>query len=122
MILGVIRKTILWGLALWMLVYFVAGVLLPASLAYDYFGWRWAVVVGIATVGVVWFIYRFGPWLIGRWIAKAIAKDVHESMERLAEDIDAGHFDTPYLDARRNHTLAEGIDVWYYRRDEDGSS
>lgn len=84
--------------------YLIALFSMPSMLAYELAGWRWAVMTVITTIGCIAFLYQFGPWILGKWIAKAIIGEVDRSIEWLdvLHDLD---------DAKANHAAAEGVEV-----------
>jgi hypothetical protein len=71
-----VRRVFVWALRAWFLLA-VAGFLLgPPAVVYGLFGWRWAALAAIVTVGAIVFLVLFGPWLASKPIKGLIKSNI----------------------------------------------
>lgn len=111
MILRLLGRGILWGIRLLFLAWVLSIMLLPVSVAYDWAGWRWAILAGVLIFGIVGFLIKFGPWLLGRWVARSLAKAMAQDVDVIVDEVNSGLWNPMRRESVMNHAAAEGIEV-----------
>lgn len=76
-----VGMVVVWALGLLAVYLAVSFVLAPPLSVYLLAGWWWGALAGLAWLGVIAFLVRFGPYLFARWLARTLRQEVEAVVE-----------------------------------------